>query len=161
MAMLYSNELKAVVIADEFQSTGQNVLKEKCMTVQHFDYHCEYKRNQSSELYGSMDPVTVNFTIRVNSLYQARVFYKNLVSTGYFEYTFLFNPIFNANQRLTSYEDGMTIDGYVVSVEERYNSGKNKESRDEQVILDIQILVRSVVYFGREENGNLKSVFIQ
>jgi hypothetical protein len=63
--------------------------------------------------------------------------------------------------RLSTYEDGMIIDGYVVSVEENYNSAKNKENREEQVILDIKILIRSVLYLGRDESSNLKSVFIQ
>ena len=33
MATLYSNELKAVVIADGMQDNMQNILKEKCLTV--------------------------------------------------------------------------------------------------------------------------------
>lgn len=160
MAILYSNELKAVVIADEFQ-TVQNVLKEKCLTLQHFDYHCEYNRNNNGEHFGSQQPAILNFTIRVNSMSQAYPFYKNLVAAGNFEYTFLFNPIFNANLRLSSYEDGMVIDGYVVSVEEKYNAGRNNENRDEQVTLDIQILIRSVVYLGRDANSALKNIFIQ
>lgn len=161
MAILYSNELKAVVVADGMQDNMQNILKEKCLTVQHFDYHCEYNRNQNGEHFGSQQPAILNFTIRVNSISQVGVFYKNLVGTGYFEYTFLFNPHFGSNQRLSTYEDGMIINGYVVSVEEIFNSAKNKEDRDEQVILDIKILIRSVLYLGRDENSNLKSKLIQ
>lgn len=161
MAILYSNELKAVVVADGLQGNMQNVLKEKCMTVQHFDYHCEYNRNQNGEHFGSQQPALLNFSIRVSSMSQASVFYKNLVGTGNFEYTFLFNPHFGSNMRLSTYEDGMIIDGYVISVEENYNSAKNKEDRDEQVVLDIKILIRNVLYLGRDEYSNLRSVFIQ
>ena len=161
MAILYSNELKAVVIADEFQGTMQNVLKEKCLTVQHFDYHCEYNRNQNGEHFGSQQPAILNFTIRVNSMLQANTYYKNLVDNNNFEYTFLFNPHFGSNQRLINYEDGLVVNGYVVSIEEDFNSAKNSQNIDEQVILNIQILVRSVLYLGRDENSGLKSVFIQ
>lgn len=161
MAVLYSNELKAVVVADGIQDSVQNVLKEKCLTIQCFDYHCEYTRNNSGEHFGAQQPAILNFTIRVNSMTQASTFYKNLIGSGNFEYTFLFNPVFGQNQRLSGYEDGMCVDGYVVSVEEKYNSARNSENRDEQVILAVKILIRSVIYFGREGNSGLKSVFIQ
>ena len=161
MATLYSNELKAVVIADEFQGIMQNVLKEKCLTVQQFDYHCEYNRNHNGEHFGSQKPGILNFSIRVNTMLQAKPFYRSLVGTGDFEFTFLFNPHFGPNQRLTSYEDGMVIDGYVVSVEENFNSAKNLYDRDEQVTINVEILIRSVIYLGRDENSGLKSVFIQ
>ena len=161
MAVLYSNELKAVVVADGIQDSVQNVLKEKCLTIQRFDYHCEYTRNNSGEHFGAQQPAMLNFTIRVNSLTQASTFYKNLIGTGNFEYTFLFNPVFGQNQRLSTYEDGMMVDGYVVSVEEKFNSAKNNEGRDEQIILEVKMLIRSVVYFGRDENSGLKSIFIQ
>ena len=161
MAVLYSNELKAVVIADGIQDNVRNVLKEKCLTIQSFDYHCEYVRNDNGEHFGSQQPAMLNFTVRINSMSQASTFYKNLLGTGNFEYTFLFNPVFGQNQRLSGYEDGMCIDGYVVSVEEKYNSARNSENRDEQIILAVKILIRSVIYFGRDENSGLKSVFIQ
>ena len=38
MAILYSNELKAVVIAENFIENPLNVLKENCLTIQNFDY---------------------------------------------------------------------------------------------------------------------------
>ena len=41
MATLYSNELKAVVVMDNFLDNPMNVLKENCMTVQHFNYNCD------------------------------------------------------------------------------------------------------------------------
>ena len=48
MATLLSNELKAVVVPDNFLDNPINVLKENCLTVQHFDYECEHKRRQFS-----------------------------------------------------------------------------------------------------------------
>lgn len=161
MATLYSNELKAFVVAEDFLENPMSVLKENCLTVQHFDYQCEHKRNASGEVYGPTEPVILKFTVRVNSPKHAKVFYSNLLSNSYFNYSFLFNANFNANQRLGDYEDGMVVNGYVVSVEENYSTGKNATGEDEQILLDVTILARSVTYMGREEQNNYTSVFVQ
>lgn len=161
MATLYSNELKAFVVAEDFLENPMSVLKENCLTVQHFDYQCEHKRNASGEVYGPTEPVILKFTVRVNSPKHAKVFYSNLLSNSYFNYSFLFNATFNANQRLGDYEDGMVVNGYVVSVEENYSTGKNQTGEDEQILLDVAILARSVTYLGREEQNNYKSVFVE
>jgi len=161
MARLYSNELKALVVPENFLDNPMNVLKEHCLTIQHFDYRCEHKRNESQEVYGPTEPVILKFTVRVNAPAHARVFYHNLVSNSYADYSFLFNATFNGNQRLNDYEDGMVVNGYVVSVEEQYSSEKNRAGEDEQILLDVTILARSVTYLGREEQNNYKTVFIQ
>ena len=161
MATLYSNELKAFVVAEDFLENPMSVLKENCLTVQHFDYQCEHKLNASGEVYGPTEPVILKFTVRVNSPKHAKVFYSNLLSNSYFNYSFLFNATFNANQRLGDYEDGMVVNGYVVSVEENYSTGKNQTGEDEQILLDVTILARSVTYMAREEQNNYTSVFIQ
>ena len=161
MATLYSNELKAVVIAEDFKENPKNILKENCLTVQNFSYQCEHKRNSQGEYYGAQEPVILSFRVRIGSIHQVHVFYKNLVSNGYYPYSFLFNPTFNQNQRLVDYEDGMVAEGYVINVVETFNSSKNQTGEDEQVMLDIQILVRNITYIGREEQNNLRTIFIQ
>ena len=148
-------------MAEDFLENPMSVLKENCLTVQHFDYQCEHKRNASGEVYGPTEPVILKFTVRVNSPKHAKVFYSNLLSNSYFNYSFLFNATFNANQRLGDYEDGMVVNGYVVSVEENYSTGKNATGEDEQILLDVTILARSVTYMGREEQNNYTSVFVQ
>ena len=159
MATLYSNELKAIVVAEDFLENPKNVLKENCLTVQHFDYQCEHKRNASGEVYGPTEPVMLKFTIRVNSPKHAKVFYHHLLSHSCFSYSFLFNATFNANQRLADYEDGMVVNGYVVSVEENFSTGRNMTGEDEQILLNVRILTRSVTYLGRE--NHFKNTFIQ
>lgn len=161
MAALFSNELKAIVVPENFLENPKNVLKENCLTVQHFDYQCEHKRNESGEVYGPTKPVMLKFAVRVNSPKHARVFYRNLVTNSHYNYSFLFNATFNGYQRLADFEDGMVINGYVVSVEEKYSSEKNQNGEEEQVLLDVTLMVRSVNYMGREEQNNYKSTFIQ
>jgi hypothetical protein len=52
------------------------------------------------------------------------------------------------------------VNGYVVSVEEKYSSLRDESGLDKQMELDVEVLVRSTIYLGREEQNNLKSVFI-
>ena len=161
MAKLFSNELKAFVVPEDFLENPKNVLKEHCLVVQHFDYVAEHKRNASGEVYGPTEPVMLKFTIRVNSPRHAKVFYSNLLSNAPFNYSFLFNATFNSFQRLASYEDGLVVNGYVVSVEENYSANKGITGEEEQILLDVKIFTRSVTFMGREKQNNYRSVFIQ
>ena len=129
------------------------------MTVQHFNYECVHKRNESGEIYGSVNPVMLDFVIRANSPRQARAFYKELVSNEHTNFSFLFNVTYNENQRLDSYEDGMVINGYIVHIEEEYTSRTNQAGSSTQIELHVKILSRSVTYLGADNNFN--STFIQ
>ena len=103
----------------------------------------------------------LKFTIRVNSPRHARVFYSNLLSNAHSNYSFLFNATFNSYQRLANYEDGMVVNGYVLSVEENYSANRGITGEEEQILLDVTLLTRSVTYVGREEQNNYKTIFIQ
>lgn len=159
MNRIHSNELKAVVITENLLDNPMNVLKENCLTVQHFDYLCEHKRNESDSVYGSTEPVILRFTIRVNSIRHAKPFYQGLIHNAHYNYSFLFNATYDGNGRLSQYEDGMVVDGYVTRVEESYNASKHLQGLDEQVQLNVELLIRSVVYLGQE--NNYTSIFIR
>ena len=159
MATLYSNELKAVVVMDNFLDNPMNVLKENCMTVQHFNYDCEHKRNEAGEIYGAINPVMLEFTVRVNSPRQAKAFYKEIVSNEHSNYSFLFNVTYNENQRLSTYEDGMVVNGYIVHIEENYTTAAQQDGSNTQIELSVKLLSRSVTYLGAD--NNYKSIFIQ
>ncbi len=159
MAKLYSNELKAVVVADNFLDNPLNVMKENCLTVQNFSYECVHKRNNSGQVYGPTEPVFLKFKIRVNSPYHAKPFYSALKMNQSSDYSFLFNVTYNPFDRLSDYEDGMIVNGYVVRVEEDYHSSKNDEGLDEQMMLNVIIQVCAVTYLGKE--NHYTSTFIK
>ena len=159
MATLYSNELRAVVINDNFLETPQSVMRENCLTVQHFDYQCERKRNESGEVYGAMEPVILSFSIRVNSPRHSRAYYSALISNEHYYYSFIFNATYDANQRLEDFEDGMVVDAYVVHVDEEYVTRAVGEGADKQILLNVKLQVCGVTYAGKE--NHLRSLFIQ
>ena len=159
MAAFHLQELKAVLIHENILENPLNVLKENALTVQYFSYDCTYRRNNGGEIYGAVEPVILQFRIRVNSPHHARRFYRESILNNHFQFSFLFNVTWNENERLGNYEDGLVVDGYVVHVEEEYHSSKQVDGVDQQMLLDVKMLVRSVTYLGRERN--LKSCFIQ
>ena len=159
METFHTTELKAVIIPENFLENPMNVLKENCLTVQHFEYHSEHKRNNSGSLFGATKPVVLKFTVRVNSPHHARDFYQRLLQNGHYSFSFLFNATFNNNQRLAEYEDGLVADGYGVGVEENFRTKGSEQGVDEQMMLDVQLLVCSMTYLGRE--NHYTNVFIQ
>lgn len=159
MATLYSNELKAVVVMENFLDNPKNILKENCMTVQHFNYECVHKRNESSEIYGAVNPVMLDFVVRVNSPRQVKAFYKELISNEPTNFSFLFNVTYNEHQRLSDYEDGMVINGYIVHTEEEYTSRADRAGSNTQIEIHVKILTRSVTYLGND--NHFQSTFIQ
>ena len=159
MAAFNLQELKAVLIPENVLDNPIGILKENALTVQYFSYDCTYRRNNSGEIYGAVEPVILQFRIRVNSPHHARKFYRESILNNHFQFSFLFNVTWNENDRLGNYEDGMVVDGYVVHVEEEYHSSKQIDGVDQQMLLDVKLLVRSVTYLGRE--NNLTNCFIQ
>lgn len=159
MATLYSNELKAVVLQENFLDNPLNVMKEKCQTVQHFEYCCEHSRNETGNLYGSSEPTLLTFTVRVTSMRQTGSFFSSLASNDHFCFSFIFNATFGANQRLANYDDGMVVDGYVVNIDEVSSQKIDENGENTQPLLRVKILVRSVTYLGGDHD--LKCTFIQ
>lgn len=159
MAAFNLQELKAVLIHENVLENSAFILKENALTVQKFSYDCTYRRNHSGDVYGAVEPVILQFCIRVNSPHHAKQFYIESILNNHFQFSFLFNVTWNEYQRLSGYEDGLVADGYVVHVEEEYHS-KNQNGVDQQMLLNVKVLVRSVTYLGRD-NNNLTSYFIK
>ena len=90
----------------------------------------------------------------------AKELYQRLALNGHYDYSILFNVTYDNNQRLKDYEDGMVVNGYVVSLEERYSSLQDDAGVDKQMLLEVKLLVRSTTYMGRERQNDLVSVFI-
>lgn len=150
MATLYSNEQKAVVIVDNIIDSASVIYKNHCLEVQRFRYDCCRKLNQEGEIFGPMEPVILNFRIRVNSPAHSKEFYSSLVSKSRINLSFLFNTSYGMHERLEGYEDGLVVNGYITSVKETFNSAKNDKGQNSQMMLNIEVLVCSTVYMGTE-----------
>lgn len=157
MAIRYK-ELKALVVPENFLENHKIVLKDSCMTVQRFAYDCEHKRNEAGAVYGPTRPVILEFAIRVNSPLHAKPFFQALNANEHRCYSILFNALFDTNQRLSEYEDGMVVDGYVVGVKEEFASSPEADETDRQIQLSVTLLVRGVTYLGSSTNYECKFI---
>lgn len=159
MSAIHLQELKAVLIHDSILENPLNIQKENSLTIQRLVYNCVHNRNNAGVVYGATEPVILDFTVRVNSPHHAKRFYQESILNNYYDFSVLFNVQWGSNNRMSSYEDGFVANGYVVHVEEDYHSTANEQGLDQQMLLSVKVLVRSVTYLGRDRN--LKSVFIQ
>ena len=158
MATLYSNELKAFVVPEDFLENPKNVLKENCLTIQHFDYECEHKRNASGEVYGPTEPVILKFTVRVNSPKHAKVFYNNLLVNNSSSYSFLFNATFDQRDRLKSYDDAMIVRGFVVDVKEDYDATVTEDGSVQQILIQVTLLLSSITYVSKDDKHQVLKI---
>ena len=150
-----SNHLKAVLFSDEVQDGGQNVLKEKCCTLDYFAYRCERSRNDAGFPYGVTNPSVLSFTVRLVQPDEGMVYHQRLLENVPYDYTFLFNASFNDQQRLKSYDNMFIVNGYVIDVEDDFTAGsKDKESR--QMLIRVKLFVNSITYKGKMTDRQLE-----
>ena len=66
-----------------------------------------------------------------------------------FRYTFLFNATFDSKKKnkLSVYEDGMVVTGYIVELEEFFDEPVG-DSSDEQSLLRCRLLLCNIIYLG-------------
>ena len=148
-----SNHLKAVLFSGELQDEGQNVLKEKCCTLEFFGYRCERSRNDAGFPYGVTNPSVLSFTVRLVQPNEGMVYHQRLLENVPNDYTFLFNASFNDQQRLKSYDNLFTVNGYVIDVVDDFNSG-GKESR--QMLIRVKLFINSITYKGKMMDRQLE-----
>ena len=150
---IISNHLKAVLFSGELQDEGQNVLKEKCCTLDYFSYRCERSRNDAGFPYGVTNPSVLSFTVRLVQPNEGMVYHQRLLENVPYDYTFLFNASFNDQQRLKGYDNMFIVNGYVIDVEDDFTSG-SKESR--QMLIRVKLFINSITYKGKMMDRQLE-----
>ena len=148
-----SNHLKAALFSGEVQDEGQNVLKEKCCTLEFFSYRCERSRNDAYFPYGGTNPSVLSFTVRLVQPNEGMVYHQRLLENVPYDYTFLFNASFNDQQRLKGYDNMFIVNGYVIDVEDDFTSG-SKESR--QMLIRVKLFINSITYKGKMMDRQLE-----
>lgn len=155
MARLVSNQLKAVLVMEDISEQGVSVWHGNCFTVQHFSYECSRGRDHGGIPYGATLPFFLDFTVRVSSGNNGKLFFKRMGLDETFPYSFLFNAVFGANGRLSDSEDAMVAMGYLTEVEERYAAVSVDDGTDEQMLIHARLLVSKLTYMGRDKTLNL------
>ena len=147
--MIISNNIKAVLYPDDMQEQGENsVQKEKCYTVQNFNYRSERSRNDAGFPYETVNPTAMSFTVRLVRPEEGVVYHKRLLENDPADYTFLFNVSFNEQQRLKSYDNALIVSGFVIDVEDDFSAG-GKDIDNRQMLIRVKLFISSITYKGK------------
>lgn len=154
---LKMNELKAVVTMCNILEGEKSITRDNCMSVEHFDYRLERKRDYNGRTLTGNEPTFLNFSVRINAAEQAKPFYDQMTKQDNATWTFLFNASYSDTKRLTDYYEAMVVDGYVVDIQEDFRSAILNDPDEQQVILRARVLTRSITYIGQDCN---KTIYI-
>ena len=150
MPRVLSNQLKALLVLDDVTEDGVSVWQNNCFTVQHFSYQCNRQRNEAGSPYGPTLPSYLTFTVRIAENDSARLLFERIGMGKTFSYSFLFNASFSAQRRLSDCEDAMVAQGYLVELDESYDSDANNAGAQEQMLIRGRLLLSHIRYVGRE-----------
>ena len=151
MSTLFSNELKALLVTADMTEQGVNIWQNNCFTVQQFSYQCSRDRSGDGVPYGSTVSSFLDFTVRISAGDSCRIFYDRLGQMEPFPFSFLFNASFNEMRKLSTCDDAMVARGYLVDVQESFETVKTAGGVQEQVLLYGRLLLCNISYLGREK----------
>jgi hypothetical protein len=152
---LLSDQLKATLFPDALQDQGNNVLKEKCSTLQHFNYCCQRSRDDAGFPYGPTNTTVMSFTVRLVRPEEGTLYHQRLTENDPYDYTFLFNATFNEQQRLKGYDNMLVVNGFLIDVEDDFCTGGHDKD-DRQMLIHVKLLVNSITYKGKTTDKTLE-----
>lgn len=154
----YSDHLKAVLYPYNLQDVEENLEKRLCQTIQHFSYKCQRSRNDAGIPYGNTTPTELQFTVKLDTPDDSKVFYQRMQSNELYDYTFLFNATFDQRDRLKSYDDAMIVRGFVVDVKEDYDAMVNEDGSVQQILIQVTLLLSSITYVSKDDKHQVLKI---
>ena len=110
--MPYTNALlRAMLVAEDITMVKEGITKDKCYVVQHYAYSSQRDRVGSLMMSGVEDSSFIDLVIRIADSGTAKQFYQQMTESEPFAYSILFNASFNANERLTGFDDAIMVKG--------------------------------------------------
>ena len=79
-------------------------------------------------------------------------------SNELFDHTFIFNITYGQFDRMDSFEDAMIVKGYVVDVKEDYDTAVLEDGTMNQIRMEVNLLVSSITYLGKEDNSKVLEI---
>ena len=152
MVERYSNYLKVILFPENICEMSTGILRNQCFTVQHFSYESKRRRNEDGRTaYHAEDATVLDFTIRINAPESDKLFLTHIKESAPHDYSFLFNATFKSTDRIESYEDAMVASGYIIDIEEEFNSVKIGE-QTEQMLMHVKLLLSNITFVGKQKN---------
>ncbi len=151
MADYLSNRLKAVLFPEDI-TEGIPMRREAGYTIRHFDYNCFRTRDKAGKPYGASNASLMQITVKTVSADGYKEFYHRLNSMERYRFSVVFDASYDASKILRDYADAMVVDGYIVEIEETFDTVDNKK---DGMMLSMKILLHSLDYLGERVDRKL------
>lgn len=152
MAVLSSDQLKAILLPLNINEEKENLFRSNCATIQEYSYESFRTRGNLSLPYGNVHSTIIQIRLRNFSENIAKYFFNSLNSSMPTEVSLVFNATFDNNGKLRDYDDAFIARGYIVETKEAFSTGDNDES---QRSIDVKMLLSKIVYIGENTNSVL------
>ena len=146
-----SRQLKAVMFLEDI-SEGIPARQENGFTIQHFEYSCFRSRDKAGMPYGPSNASLMQITLRTISSDGYKELYQRLNSMEQYAFSLIFNASYNDSRILQDYEDAMIANGYVVEIEELFDTS---DIQHNGMTLNMKILLHSLDYIGSKMEKRL------
>jgi hypothetical protein len=147
---MYKNpqNLKTVLYTENFFEMPDNVIKTNSFNVIDYKYRLFRERDEFNAPYGSFLTDHLTFTVKASTLNDCMVFYQFMDENRSHPFSIIFDPVFNAYGRMTSFKDGIVANGYVVDIQESCED--NDSTGNEQLTVKISLILNKMSYLGME-----------
>ena len=160
---------RGVVLLDDIREYGFHLTQNLQLntTLETFSYDFTKLINQGNKVFGAHEPTILEFSIRIHTSIQARTLYNSAYQNESMRFSFLFDPEYRETgasrvNKISNYKYGLVVDGYIVHLEEEYNSDKDSSGLDRQTIIHIRLLLRSVTHIsGADGKEVLTTTFVE
>ena len=151
MTEIFSNQLRAVLFVGNVNEIA--ALRQECgFTIQHLDYESFRSRDKSGQPYGPSNASLANITLRSISGEGYKKLYEALKLKECNAFSVLYNVKYVKNHIVDSYEMGIVLYGYIVEIEEVFDT---HHKNDQSMMLNMKILLHSVSYMGENTQRKL------
>jgi hypothetical protein len=147
---MYKNpqNLKTVLYTENFFEMPDNVINTNSFNVIDYKYRLFRERDEFNVPYGSFLTENLTFTVKASTLNDCMVFYQFMDENRSHPFSIIFDPVFNAYGRMTSFKDGIVANGYVVDIQESCED--NDSTGNEQLTVKISLILNKMSYLGME-----------
>ena len=147
---MYNNpqNLKTVLYTENFFEMPDNVVNTNSFNVIDYKYRFFRERDEFNVPYGSFLTENLTFTVKASTLNDCMVFYQFMDENRSHPFSIIFDPVFNAYGRMTSFKDGIVANGYVVDIQE--SCADDDSTGNEQLTVKISLILNKMSYLGME-----------
>lgn len=156
--MLISNNTKAVITMQDFEASIV-VSKKDCLIIQHYNYICSHPRDSHGKPYGSTNCALLDIVINIDNFHTVHNFYEMLQKQEAYTFSLFFNAVYDEQQYIKSYDQVLKVDGYVVDVEESFDSETPEASNREQMFFKVRLLLSKIKFIS--DNNSVQQIISQ